>query len=43
VLLARFLKRAEAAIGDRALLAIALIEKVESIDDVRELTALLGG
>ena len=41
VLLSRFLKRAEAAIGDRAPLAIALIEEVESIDDVRELTALL--
>jgi len=41
VLLARFRKRAEAAIGDRGPLAIALIEHIESISDVRELTALL--
>jgi 2-methylcitrate dehydratase PrpD len=42
VLLARFRTRAEAAIGDRAPLAVALIEQVESIDDVRQLTDLLG-
>lgn len=42
VLLARFRTRAEAAIGDRAALAIDMIERVESLDDVRELTALLG-
>jgi 2-methylcitrate dehydratase PrpD len=41
VLLARFRKRAEAAIGDRAPLAVALIERMEAIDNVRELTALL--
>jgi 2-methylcitrate dehydratase PrpD len=42
VLLARFRKRAEATIGDRAPLAIALIEQIESVDDVRALTDLLG-
>jgi 2-methylcitrate dehydratase PrpD len=41
VLLTRFRKRAEAAIGDRAPLAVTLIEQVESLSDVRELTALL--
>jgi 2-methylcitrate dehydratase PrpD len=43
VITERFRKRAEDAIGDRAALAAKLIEQIESIDDVRELTALLAG
>jgi 2-methylcitrate dehydratase PrpD len=43
VILARFDRRAAAVIGDRAPLAARLIQRLESVSDVRELTALLVG
>jgi len=43
VILARFDRRAAAVIGDRALLVSGLIQRLESVADVHELTGLLAG